>query len=357
MKPSTHNGRFGGVSTHFVAAILVIIVATGIVLLVQHKASNPRLSPSREAVMRIQRVLSPTAAVMPDTIYMQSSAIQIDLNQPRGIAVGPKSELYVVGDKQLLKYDNAGKLLSKAALSTEPHAVCAAPDGTVYIGMRDRVEARKEDGTGASVWDRLGSRAYITSLCANGSKVWVADAGNRVVLEYDAGGKLVRTFGEKDASKNVRGLIVPSPHMDVGVDSKGSLWVANPGRHSLEEYTENGSVTRYWGKAGFGLQDFCGCCNPSDFAIGPNDEFITSEKGLLRVKVYSPAGKIEGLVASGEEFKGGATICTIKSNNKPFENSPPEGVSGTVLDLAAGQDGRVYVLDPGARCIRVYCLK
>jgi hypothetical protein len=62
---------------------------------------------------------------------------------------------------------------------------------------------------------------------------------------------------------------------------------------------------------------------------------VTSEKGLPRVKVYGADGKFAGVVAG-------------------FETFSPEVVG---LDLAVDSKGRVYVLDPASKTVRVYVQK
>lgn len=335
----------GGVSTHFVASLAVIAVVVSVLLLVQERAYNPTLVKHTTPTPRIPMPLVKTQ--VPTPAYSEATTIQTELKQPRGLALAGKSTLYIVGDRSLAKFNNTGRRIEVLSLSSEPYAVGVSPNGTVYIGYRDYVEARKGSGE-ISEWPKLGSRGYITSIAAKDDRVWVADAGGRRVLEYDPEGKLLRTLGEKDASKHVPGLVVPSAHLDVGLDSKGSLWVSNPGRHRMEQYNEDGSVTRSWGRAGAGLEHFCGCCNPTDFAIGPGDVFVTSEKGLYRVKEFSSEGSLRSLVATGKEFGGGA-ICDIS-------NAPPvvRAAAGGGLDLAVAADGSIYVLDTMSSVVRVF---
>ncbi len=351
------SNRSGAVSTHFVVAVLIVLIIALIgVLFIQNKAYNPRLTTLQQPIRPHRGRMPSFATAVPDCAYALTTEIKLDLDQPRGIALGPEEHLYVVGDKLLLKYDKeGGKPISKETLPAEPHAVCVGPDGTAYIGLADHVVVLK---TGAAIqeWPKLGKTAFITSLCTDGSNVWVADAGERNVVEYDTAGKLLRTIGGKNPSKKVPGLVVPSPHLDVALDSKGNLWVANPGRHSLENYGADGSIVASWGKVGATMDCFCGCCNPSDFAIGSDDAFFTSEKGLLRVKEYSHDGKLRALVSSGKEFGGGA-VCEIPASSAAPASGSAAVLSGESLDLAVSKHGSVYVLDPMAKVVRVFSPK
>ncbi len=83
------------------------------------------------------------------------------------------------------------------------------------------------------------------------------------------------------------------------------------------------------------LEGFCGCCNPSHLARMADGRFVTSEKGLPRVKLYAEDGTFVGLVAGTDAFA-------------------KETVG---LDLAVDGDGRILVLDPVAKAVRVFVPK
>lgn len=79
-------------------------------------------------------------------------------------------------------------------------------------------------------------------------------------------------------------------------------------------------------------EGFCGCCNPSNFAILSDGSFVTSEKGIERIKVYLPDGTFKCIVAGPDAFI--------------------EGTTG--LDLAVNSRDRIFVLDPEKRMVRVF---
>ena len=60
----------------------------------------------------------------------------------------------------------------------------------------------------------------------------------------------------------------------------------NPGRHKIEAYTFDGELETSWGTPATTIGGFSGCCNPTHIAMLPDGSFVTSEKGLARVKVY-----------------------------------------------------------------------
>ena len=80
------------------------------------------------------------------------------------------------------------------------------------------------------------------------------------------------------------------------------------------------------------LDGFSGCCNPSHIAMLSNGSFVTSEKGIERVKVHLPSGDFKCVVAGPKQFE-----------------------PGTVgLDLAVDSGDRIYVLDPKKKEVIIY---
>jgi len=280
--------------------------------------------------------LAPYLKVEPALIqYEEKTAIATGLEAPRGISVGPNDTLWVCGDRAVRGFNKDGKLLSEFKTSGEPQCIAVAKSGAIYVGMKDHVEVFDAQGKPEGAWESLGPKAFVTSIAAGEKDVFVADAGNRVVLHYDLAGKLINRIGEKDEKKNVPGLIVPSPYCHVALGSKDSIWVANPGRRRMECYNFAGDIRWWWGKASPKIEGFCGCCNPTHFAILADGRFVTSEKGLPRVKIYSASGEFESVVAAPASFA--------------------EGTAG--LDVAADSAGRVFVLDPIAKTVRIFVRK
>lgn len=267
--------------------------------------------------------------------YSELQSIKTELTSPRGIALGPAGKLFVAGDREIRVFSADGKEVSSIKLNIEPRCLTIADDGNIYIGAKDHVEVYDLNGAQKSAWPGYGEKAFITSLAAKGENVWVADAGQRAIYHCNTTGKMINTFGKRDASKNVPGLIIPSPHLEVVAAENGMVWATNPGRHRMDLYDSNGSIKRYWGNVSFAVEGFCGCCNPTDFAILPDGGFVTSEKGIPRVKVYTAKGQFDCVVASPSAFA--------------------ENTSG--IDLAVDAKGRIFVLDPAAKTVRVFTRK
>ena len=123
--------------------------------------------------------------------------------------------------------------------------------------------------------------------------VFAADAGNRVMLRYDKSGKLVRRIGEKNKERNIPGFIIPSPFFDVEIAPRRFAARQQSGTASRGSSTRRTATSKAsWGTASMGIEGFCGCCNPINLALLPDGRFVTCEKGLPRVKIYSADGRV-----------------------------------------------------------------
>ncbi len=294
--------------------------------------------------------LSELAKVDPNLIlYAQSGpSVNTGFKQSRAVALDSNGRVYVAGDKAIRVFSSAGSPERMIELSGEPRCLTVAGDGSIYVGFADHVEVLNAEGKRVASWDSLGDEAVLTSIARYEDRVFVADAGHRVVLHYDTAGALIGHIGEKDADKDIPGFVIPSPHFDLAVSRDGLLRVVNPGRNRIETYTSDGHLEFWWGQRSVKIEGFCGCCNPVNFALLPDGGFVTSEKGLVRVKVYNSDGRFIGVVAGPAQLTGGSLLRICET---------PEECQGPAFDVAAGADGRIYVLDTIENVIKVFTRK
>jgi hypothetical protein len=260
----------------------------------------------------------------------------------RGLCCAGDAQIYAAGDQALRVFDPLGARTQEVALDAAPRCVAVGEDRRVYVGFKDRVQVLEPGSARPIDWPVPSPKALLTSIAVASEHVFVADAGSRVVHRYDRQGKVTLTLCKKDPARGVRGLVVPSPYLDIGIGPEGLLWVVNPGQHQLEAYTLDGQFELAWGETSNGLAGFCGCCNPVHFARLPDGRFVTSEKGLTRVKVYSAKGQFESVVAGPAQFPG-------------LQDNPNATQIG--LDVAADAAGRVLVADPTAGVIRLFAAR
>jgi hypothetical protein len=268
-------------------------------------------------------------------LYSEEGRIPIALPWVSGIAVGPDDGIYVSGSDSVLIFENDGT--PRFSFNTEGPVRCLAVDknNVMYLGMGDHVEVYDPKGKKQAHWESLGEQAIITSITISTKNVFIADAGNKIVWKFDRSCSNLQRIGGKDEAKDIPGFIIPSPYFDVAIDPDGFLWAANTGHHSLENYSADGNFRSSWGEYGMEIQGFGGCCNPSHFAILEDGSFVTSEKGLPRVKVYNRIGYLVSVVAPTEKFT--------------------EGTVG--LDLAVDSAQKIYVLDPMQKLVRIFVKK
>ena len=264
--------------------------------------------------------------------YHEVRAIPTGMREPRALALGPDGTRYVAGDNQVARLGANGLCTTIISLAMPPYCLAVGKDGLVYVGLKDHVQVYDSEGVLKSSWAVQGKAPYLTAITPSSKAIWVADAGDRVVYCYTRIGHLMTTVGRRDQHTGAPGLVAPSPHLDIAVASDDSLWVANPGRHELENYSKNGLLRASWGQAGNTPADFSGCCNPTNFALLPDGGFVTVEKKLPRVKVYRVGGVFAGFVAGPESFA--ASI---------------EGMS-----MAVDAQGQILVLDSAQKSVRVF---
>jgi len=277
--------------------------------------------------------------------YSQTGSIQTGFKIARSIALGPKGNIFVAGDRAIKAFAANGDPAGKMDVDGLPRGLCVTEDREVFVGLKNRVEIRDSDGAVKSTWQKLEPPALLTSIAVAEDNVFLADAGNRVVHRHDRNGKLIQRIGEKDEARNIPGFVVPSPFFCLCVAPDGLLRVTNPGRHRIEAYTFDGHLEFSWGKPSIAIEGFCGCCNPVNFAMFPDGHHVTCEKGLPRVKVYDADGKFESVVAGPEQFKEYGKIVNGESTYG--------GLKGG-LDVAVDSRQRILVLDAVAGEVRIF---
>lgn len=246
-----------------------------------------------------------------------------------------QQKIYLADGSFIRILDLSGEQLLKFDLPYEITCVDITGDGKILIGFRDRIGLFNDTGEKVWITDMINERAYITAVANKGTLIFAADAGNRVVQRFDISGKFLGSFGGKTGEDDSTGFIVPSGYFDLKINKEGELWVVNPGRHSLENYTDEGDLRGFWENSSPAIEGFSGCCNPAHLAFLPDGLFVTSEKLIVRIKVLKPSGELVSVVAAPDRFK---------------EN-------GIAPDLAVDENGNVYALDFDRKAIRVFAPK
>ena len=313
-------------------AALVVVVA----LLVAGDRTEDLSEDFRFDVSRYTQVDSS------QVLFAETGRLEPGLTHLSAVAIGPGGRVHVAGAGAVVVYDVTGSEVERYPVEGTPGCMAVAPDGEILLGMRDHIAVLDAHGAPQAPWPKIDEKAYITSIAVDEGSVFVADAGQRVVLRFGRDGALLDRLGEEDRARGIPGFIVPSPFLDVAIDQQGALWVVNPGRHGLENYREDGELMSSWYRPSMEAEGFGGCCNPTHIAFGRDGALVTTEKGLSRVKVYGPDRVLLGFVAPP-----GA-----------FDEDPDAAFSGDLesplLDLAVDEAGRVLVVDGRRRAVRIF---
>ena len=341
--------RVSGIAKSDIAVGLVVTIAViaGITALLRFDISGQKGSGlEKEFVYNIDDLIKIDPALI---LYaLASEPINTGFNQSYSIATDSNGNIYTAGDKAIRLFDSSGNFKEEIKLDNPPRCLTVAENAKIYIGMNNYIQVYDTQTKQLTSWQPLDDDSLLTSIAVLKNNVFVADAGNRIVLRFDTEGKLINRIGKKDKDRNIPGFVIPSPYLDIAVGSDGLLRVVNPGRHRIEAYTFGGDLEFWWGVYSPNVEGFCGCCNPVNFVILGDDSFVTCEKGLVRVKIYDVDGNFVGVVAGPEQLleAGEAKICQIPANCQ----------SGG-FDLAVDDQQRILVLDTIRNVIKIFVKK
>ena len=263
--------------------------------------------------------------------------IDSKLTRLTGVVVDPSGHIFAVGVGAVNVLDEQGNLLHRWERQEDLRCITIAEDGKVYLGAPGRIIKLNADGIQIASWETAGAGGpklgRITSVAVRGIELLAADADQRCIHRFTVEGDFSNDIARAEAGNPDTGLAVPSPHLDCAFDSSGNALITDPGRLRLETYTLDGKFLSKWGRPGMEAVNFCGCCNPTDIALTPDGNVVTAEKGIFRVKVYDPTGRMLAFI-----------------HPELFSGKEPG------MDIAVDGAGRIYVADPGDGKIRVFTL-
>jgi hypothetical protein len=323
--------------------ILAVAIVAGLVAFFLFDASGTKSTLGPEYTYDIEQYAKIDPALI---IYQQTGeTIQTDFQKTHAIAVGDDGRVYIAGDEKIAVYTPGIETPVEMELGGEPICVEVETDGTIVVCVDNFIIFMDPMGVETDRWAIPAENAILTSIAMDSDNVFVADAVNKMVWRLDHDGNVVGKIGQKDAERNIPGIVVPSAYFDIATYPDGLLRVVNPGRHWIEAYTDEGDREWYWGKSGIDIEGFSGCCNPVALAVLPDGGFVTAEKGLVRVKVYDADGEFVGVVAGPDQLGWVEPLRICKT---------PEECKAKGFDLAVDRQGRIYVLDTLRNVIRIF---
>ena len=277
----------------------------------------------------------PMPAPKTDLHFGPAGSFPAEVGKLHGIAIDANDRIYLVGSAGVRVLGADRKQLAAWKVPDNACAIAVGSDGTVYVGLTASVlkfdPAGKPLGRFGKEGPDTGQLRRITSIAVTAENIYVADARNLCINRYALDGDFINDIGKRDRERNVIGLVAPSPYLDVVVDKDARVLVGNTGRLRVETYGPDGKLLRMWGQPGTQPDRFCGCCNPTNIALTPEGNIVTAEKGIPRVKVYDPAGKMLAYIGP--------------------ENFPQDSAG---MDLAVDSKGSVYVAEPVKGLVMVF---
>lgn len=262
-------------------------------------------------------------------------------------------------------YAPSGELLDTWPIDIRPAAICAAKDGTIYVGGEGRV--LKLDATGkvlASVASPVADlpvdmSSEMLELMDPSLRSQPAEVERmRANLERRRGDVTGLTVTDQDVF-----LSVPAPNdftyqvyrMDRDLQAServvdklrgccgqmdiqshdGNLWISHNARHRVECRDREGRQLSSFGKSGrVKAQDFGGCCEPKNIRVLPNGDILAAESGPPScIKRFSAGGEFLGVVAIFKEDEGDCVRVTVERS---------------------ADESRYYLLDTAENAIRVF---
>lgn len=314
---------------------------------VKQVSTVPRTPPGKAYDIDKYRYVDPKLLT-----YEPDGEFQTGLKRVKDITCASDGRLLVAGDKEVRSFDASGQQVGTMGMSQNPHCVHISASNELFVGLARHFQVHAEGGELLERTEQFSERSFITGLTTIGDRVYVADAGNKEVLICDRKGSVEKSFGgvpdgqvnRPNDDDGDQGFAVPSPYFAVRSNAQGDLWVTNPGHLRVESYSQEGEYQSSWGNNGMQIEDFTGCCNPVHLALLPGGGFVTSEKGLFRIKTYDLAGEMQGVVA-------GAKLLVPDERVAKEARSMNKGVS---FALAVNDEGRIFVLDPFRKSVRAF---
>jgi len=254
------------------------------------------------------------------------------IDKLNGITIDTDDNIYLTGLQKVMVYNKNLEFKKEFKIDAEAKNISISASKEIFLSVSNHIEIWNVEGVLINKWEKFNERSVITSIALSEKLVYVADAGNKLVLEYNYEGKFVKEIGKKDTLNGIPGFFIPSPYFDVAMGLHGELWAVNSGLHAFEAYNTDGRLVSTWERTSMQLDGFSGCCNPSHIALLSDGSFVTSEKGLVRVKIHAPSGDFKCVVAGPNEFD--------------------EDTRG--LDLAVNSEDDIFIIVPDKNEVRVY---
>jgi hypothetical protein len=251
------------------------------------------------------------------------NSILVSEGHLKAVAAFTNGDIIAAGESFVSCYN--GSLEQKWTLKMPSGITAVAACGdTIFAASVELVYLISADGKLIGEWGPYEASSSITSISAYGQNIAFADAGNKRIFVLKRNGEVITMIGQSE-----RWFIIPSLYFDVALSEGNVLFTANTGNRRIETWTTDGKFLEKFGEPGTAPGAFCGCCNPAHFAVIPQG-FVTSEKGINRIKILDQYGVFVEYVSSKNSFTPSIPL-DVASND------------GITIYAANPSDGNIYV--------------
>jgi predicted membrane-bound mannosyltransferase/DNA-binding beta-propeller fold protein YncE len=298
------------------------------------------LSPETESSVA---PVDPYAAGWRDIAARQViTGVELPLNKPRGIAIGPGGFLYVADteDNVVREFSPDGELVTSWSQNfLKPWDVAVAPDGTIYVAdtWNHRIQHLDADGNPLAVWGTfgqyteggdVGQGAFYGPrgiVIGPDNTVYVADTGNKRIQVFGPDGQFIRQWGGGGA---LTGYLDEPVGIDLGPDNE--VYVADTWNRRIQVFTSAGAFLREWPIEGW---DGPMVEDKPYLVVDANGYVYVTDPTSYRVLVFDSQGKY-----------------VLSFGKYGPENSSFLLPSG----IAVAEDGTIYVSDTQGNRIMVF---
>lgn len=218
-----------------------------------------------------------------------------EFSSPSAVAVGPDGSVYItaVNPVAVHVFDRTGKFLRLIGSKGDGDGqfdfaagVAVDGDGSVYVSSTMQKRVTKFDASGKFIkqWSSLipsdqgHSLPDTLMLSPTGKALWVVDAGQRSIKEYDFGGNFIAVRWASSYGPNG-----PQDASEVAYDAGGNLYVADDSRHLIWKLDPAGRYIARWGSPGI-----CGgnLRSPDAVRVGKNGNILVADTSNYTIQEF-----------------------------------------------------------------------
>ena len=304
--------------------------------------------------------------------FSEVVSFKVNIKKPVAMAVDNQGDIFVAGNGKISRYTRFGLFNEYISIQDSLSAMSSPASGMLFadhliLVYPKHIDVIDTSGNTITSLISFPEDAWLVDAVTNQNHLFVSDCVHKAVYCFDKDGTLVRTIAKDTVlsrdNESFSGFFVSSPYFPVDCDSSGTLWAANPMKHQLFAFTPEGvwDSIRSWGKGGNNDNaSFTGCCNPADFTILKDKRFVTVEKQVQQVKVFSPEGMFLSFVAFPSSFDpaphlfeaANQTDTTGSLTETKPENEEP--IWKPSLKVDSLPDDQIVILDPDNRTVFVF---